>query len=87
MSRVLYGGQPFSGVTYNQGAFSGDKGHLFIRGEQQCSYGLSLMSKSRIYCKIATIAKLQDVIQTGNVCEQCAKNVQILIDEYQKKEK
>jgi len=83
MSRVLYGGVPFSGVTFNQGPFSGDKGHLFIKGQQQCSYGLSLMSRSRIYRQISTIAKLQDVISAENVCEQCAKNVQTLIDEYQ----
>ena len=80
---VLYGGKPFSGVTYNQGAFTGDRGHLFIKGIQQCSYGLNLKARNRIYQVIQTIAKLKNVIEAGGVCEQCAKNVGVLIKEYE----
>ncbi len=80
---VLYGGVPFSGVTYNQGAFTGNRGHVFIKGKQQCSYGLNLKATNRIYQPVKTIAELKNVIEAGNVCEQCAKNVGVLIKEYE----
>lgn len=76
---VKLDGKPFTGVTYNQGAFSGDRGHLFIKGIQQCSHSLSIQAKNRIWQKLFTIAKLQELIADGNICQSCAKNVTKLI--------
>jgi hypothetical protein len=82
--QVLQNGKPFSGITYNQGSFTGDRGHLFIQGSQQCSYGLNLHSANRIYQNIRTIAQLKNVIDTQNVCKQCAKNVGVAISNTEK---
>ena len=78
--RVIYEGKPFTGVTYNQGLFAGNRGHLFLKGQIQCSYPLNLQANNRIYQVIKTIAKLENVIQTGKVCKQCAKNVSVAIN-------
>jgi hypothetical protein len=78
---VKLDGKPFTGVTYNQGAFSGDRGHLFIKGIQQCSHSLSIQAKNRIWQRLFTIAKLQELIADGNICQSCAKNVTKLIEE------
>jgi hypothetical protein len=77
---VKLDGKPFTGVTYNQGAFSGDRGHLFIKGIQQCSHSLSIQAKNRIWQRLFTIAKLQELIADGNICQSCAKNVTKLIE-------
>jgi hypothetical protein len=73
-------GKLFTGVTYNQGAFSGDRGHLFILGVQQCSHALSLQAKNRVWLKLFTIAKLEKTITEGSICQACAKNVTQLIE-------
>ena len=78
--KVRLEGKPFTGVTYNQGAFSGDRGHLFIKGIQQCSHSLSIQAKNRIWQRLFTIAKLQELIADGNICQSCAKNVTKLIE-------
>ena len=77
---VKLDGKPFTGVTYNQGAFSGDRGHLFIKGIQQCSHSLSIQAKNRIWQRLFTIAKLKELIADGNICQSCAKNVTKLIE-------
>lgn len=79
---IKMNGQPFSGVTYNQGAFAGNRGHLFIKGIQQCSYALSIKSRNRIWNSITQIAKLEQTIADGNICEQCAKNTTELIKKH-----
>ncbi len=79
-------GKLFTGVTYNQGAFSGDRGHLFILGVQQCSYALSIQAKNRVWIKLFTIAKLEKTITDGNICNACAKNVGQLIEANKTKE-
>ena len=78
---VNYGGKPFSGVTYNQGAFSGNRGHLFIKGKQQCSHGLNLKAYNRIYETMTKIDELVLAIKNDNICKQCATNVTKLIKE------
>lgn len=77
---VKLDGKPFTGVTYNQGAFSGDRGHLFILGVQQCSHALSLQAKNRVWVKLITMAKLEKTIADGSICQACAKNVTQLIE-------
>lgn len=73
---VLYGGKPFSGITYNQGAFSGDKGHLFIKGIQQCSYALNRKSKNRVWIPFKLIGELvRNINSNANVCSACRKEV------------
>lgn len=73
---VLYGGKPFSGITYNQGAFSGDKGHLFIKGIQQCSYALNRKSKNRVWFPIKGIAELERNINGNeNLCSACRTEI------------
>ena len=49
---VKLNGKPFTGVSYNQGIFSGNKGHIFIDGHVKCSYSLNLYAKNRIWEKI-----------------------------------
>jgi bacterioferritin-associated ferredoxin len=83
---VKVDGKKFTGVTYNQGAFSGDRGHLFILGMQQCSYSLAIQSRNRVWQKLITIAKLEQVIADGNICSACAKNVTQLIEANKTKE-
>jgi bacterioferritin-associated ferredoxin len=78
---VKLDGKLFTGVTYNQGAFTGDRGHLFIKGIQQCSHSLSLQARNRIWQKLFTIAKLQETISNGSICQACAKKVTNLIQE------
>jgi hypothetical protein len=77
---VNYEGKPFTGVTYNQGSFTGDRGHLFIKGIQQCSHLLSLQARNRIWQRLFTIAKLQETISGGSICQACAKKVTNLIE-------
>lgn len=72
---VKVDGKLFSGVTYNQGSFAGDRGHLFIMGMQQCSYALSYHARNRIWKKITTIAGFEKVVVEPDTCEKCAKNV------------
>jgi bacterioferritin-associated ferredoxin len=72
---VKVDGKLFTGVTYNQGAYAGDRGHLFIMGMQQCSYALSLRARNRIWQKITTIAGLEKIVAEPNTCEKCSKNV------------
>ena len=74
-------GKPFTGVTYNQGSFTGDRGHLFIKGNQQCSYIINVGARNRIWQRVFTIAKLQETISGGSICEVCAKKVTNLIEE------
>lgn len=78
--KVRLEGKLFTGVTYNQGAFSGDRGHLFILGVQQCSHALSLQAKNRVWARLITIAKLEKTIADGGICQACAKNVTALIE-------
>jgi len=78
---VKLNGKLFTGVTYNQGAFTGDRGHLFIKGIQQCSYFLSLQGRNRIWQNLFTIAKLQEKITGGSICQACAQKVIKLIEE------
>lgn len=78
---IKYEGKPFTGITYNQGSFTGDRGHLFIKGIQQCSHSLSLQAKNRIWQRLFTIAKLQEIISQGSVCQSCSKKVIKLIEE------
>lgn len=77
---IKYGGELFSGVTYNQGQFSGKNGHLFILGKQQCNYGLSLQARNRIWIPITKWSKMEQIISNGDTCKQCAKNVTAKID-------
>jgi hypothetical protein len=84
--KIVQNGKLFSGISYNQGAFTGDRGHLFIQGTQQCSYGLNLQSRNRIYQSIKTIKQLKNVLDTQNVCKQCAKKVSVAISNTEKME-
>ena len=79
---VNYNNKPFTGVTYNQGAFTGNRAHFFIKGQQQCSYSLNLQAGNRIYKTIQTIANLQKLINTKSACKQCASNVNAAIQQY-----
>jgi hypothetical protein len=69
----------FTGVSYNQGSFSGNKGHIFIKGQIQCSYSLNLSAKNRIWQKIESIKHLLSLIETGSICKACAKQTKDLI--------
>ena len=80
---IKYDGKPFNGVTYNQGSFAGERGHLFINGVQQCKHQLNLVARNRIWNPIATITKVQTLITNGGICEQCAKTVTNKINAYQ----
>jgi hypothetical protein len=75
-------GKPFSGVTYNQGQFTGTQGHLFIAGEQQCSYGLNYQARNRIWDKVRTWSQLESLISGDDICKQCAKNATSKIATY-----
>jgi hypothetical protein len=74
-------GKPFTGVSYNQGAFSGNKGHIFINGQVKCSYSLNLSAKNRIWEKIQTIENFLSLIETGSICKVCAEQTKNLIKE------
>ena len=79
MSRVTMNGKPFSGVTYNQGSFTGNRGHIFINGYIQCSYGLNVSARSRIWEKIETVKVLSQLVETDEICKVCAKKTKELI--------
>jgi len=72
---ITYQGKPFTGVTYNQGSYTGDRGHIFIKGIQQCSYALNAQGRNRIWESFKSIAYLKSLILEGKVCKMCAKNV------------
>ncbi len=78
---VKLDGKPFTGVSYNQGSFSGNKGHIFIKGQIQCSYSLNLSGKNRIWQKIETIKYFLDVIKTDSICKVCSEQTKNLIEE------
>lgn len=82
---IKYDGKPFNGVSYNQGAFAGDRGHLFIGGEMQCNYGINPQAKNRIWQPVFKIAQLEKIIADGSICKQCVKNVTKRIEEYKAK--
>jgi len=71
---IKMNGKPFSGVTYNQGQFTGTQGHLFIAGEQQCNYGLNYEARNRIWDQVRTWSQLASLISNDGICKQCAKN-------------
>ena len=79
MRKVTMNGKPFSGVTYNQGSFTGDRGHIFIGGYIQCSYALNLSARFRIWEKIETVKTLSGLIETDEICKACAKKTKNLI--------
>lgn len=76
---VKLDGKLFTGVSYNQGSFSGDRGHIFIKGQIQCSYSLNLSAKNRVWQKIETVKSLSNLIETGSICKVCAKETNNLI--------
>jgi hypothetical protein len=78
---VKLDGKLFTGVSYNQGSFAGDKGHIFIKGQIQCSYSLNLSAKNRIWQKIESVKYLSNLIETGSICKVCAKQTKGLIQE------
>jgi hypothetical protein len=77
--KVRLNGKVFTGITYNQGAFSGDRGHVFIGGVQQCSHALSLQTKTRVWLR-KTMGELEKTITYQNTCQACAKNVTQLME-------
>jgi hypothetical protein len=79
MQIVKLQGKPFSGITYNQGVFTGNRGHIFIKGHQQCTYGLNIQSANRIFQAINTILDLENAIKLDNICKQCHKKVSLAI--------
>jgi hypothetical protein len=76
---VKMDGKPFTGVTYNQGSYTGDKGHIFIHGIMQCSYSLNLHGRYRIWQKIRTIKYLSNLIEENSICKVCANKTKNLI--------
>jgi hypothetical protein len=78
---VKLNGKPFTGVSYNQGSFAGNKGHIFINGYIKCSYSLNLSAKNRIWKKIQTIENFLSLIQSGSICKVCAEQTTNLIKE------
>ena len=76
--KIRLNGKVFTGISYNQGSFTGDRGHVFIAGVQQCSYALSLQAKTRVWFR-KTITELEQTITYQNTCQTCAKNVIELI--------
>jgi hypothetical protein len=83
---VKMDGKPFTGVTYNQGSFTGDRGHIFIRGSIQCSYSLNLSGRYRVWQKVQTIKFLSELIEDGSICKVCAKKTKDLIQEWEIKQ-
>ena len=76
---IKYDGKPFNGVTYNQGAYTGDRGHLFIKGEIQCSNAINYKAKNRVWIPLSKVYELENLIAQGGICQHCAKNVNALI--------
>jgi hypothetical protein len=76
---VKMNGKPFTGVTYNQGSFTGDRGHLLIAGQVQCSSSLNLTGKGRIWEKIETTEALLELLEADSICKVCVKQTKALI--------
>lgn len=79
---VKLDGQPFSGVTFNQGVFAGNRGHIYIQGVQQCKYAINVMARNRLWISIKTITDLEKRIQGAEICQQCAKTTSEKINKH-----
>ena len=77
---IKMNGKPFTGVTYNQGSFTGHRGHIFIGGRIQCAYSLNLSGRNRIWEKIETLNVLSELLETDKICKVCAKKTKDLIE-------
>jgi hypothetical protein len=77
---VKVNGKIFTGVTYNQGPFGGDRGHIFINGRIQCSCSLNLHASNRIWLEIRLVKDLVDLVKQGSTCKICAKKTKTLIN-------
>lgn len=73
---ITYGGKLFTGVSFNQGSFVGDRGHFFIKGVQQCSYALSLTSRNRVWIPFDSVNKFTNA---EKICTKCSAKVAGLI--------
>jgi len=75
---------PFTGITYNQGPYTGNRGHLVIKGQLMCKSGLNLQAKNRIWNKITSTENLEFSAKESNTCKQCSKKVLSLIEQARK---
>jgi hypothetical protein len=79
-------GKPFTGVTYNQGAYAGNRGHLAIKGQLMCKTSMNLHANNRIWNRITSTANLENIANQDNTCKQCSKKVLDLINQARKNE-
>lgn len=76
--------KPFTGVTYNQGAFAGNRGHLVIKGQLMCNVSMNLHANNRIWNRITSTANLENIANQNNTCKVCSKKVLDLISQARK---
>lgn len=81
---IKINGAPFTGITYNQGAFAGNRGHLVIKGQLMCKTSMNLHAKNRIWNQITSTANLENIANQNDTCKQCSKKVLDLISQARK---